>query len=154
MTGPVGLRVRRHVSTRRCSPPPEPRDERRRWVTFGCRLNAYESEVIRRQAERRGGACDRGQHLRGDRRGGAAIAQAIRKLARERPGAHRGHRLRRADRARDLRRHAEVALVLGNEEKLSAESGAARDCWRAPFGLARGEVVVNDIMAVTETART
>ena len=41
-------------------------------VTFGCRLNAYEFEVIRAHA-RRGRAHRRGggQHLRGDRRGGA-----------------------------------------------------------------------------------
>ena len=98
-------------------------------VTFGCRLNAYESEVIRRAGARRPGLADAvvvntcavtAEAVRQAR-------QAIRRLAREQPGrAHRRHRLRGADRAR--RRFAampEVALVLGNEEKLSAEA------WRA-----------------------
>ena len=39
-------------------------------VTFGCRLNIAESEVIRRAA-RRARRCGRGQHLRGDRGSGA-----------------------------------------------------------------------------------
>src|ERR1700677_3844214 len=42
----------------RCSPAWEPGDERPKMsvdvVTFGCRLNAAESEVIRREAERAG----------------------------------------------------------------------------------------------------
>ena len=71
-------------------------------VTFGCRLNAYESEVIRREAEAAGLAdavvvntcAVTAEAVRQAR-------QTIRRLERERPGrAHRGHRLRGADRAR------------------------------------------------------
>jgi threonylcarbamoyladenosine tRNA methylthiotransferase MtaB len=60
-------------------------------VTFGCRLNAYESEVIRREAQAAGLAdtivvntC-------------AVTAEAVRQRAAAR--AHRGDRLRGADRA-------------------------------------------------------
>jgi threonylcarbamoyladenosine tRNA methylthiotransferase MtaB len=63
-------------------------------VTFGCRLNAAESEVIRREAERAGfrdtvvvNTC-------------AVTAEAVRQA-----GQNRRHRLRRADRAADFRRH-------------------------------------------------
>ena len=54
MTGPGGVRIRRPLRSARCSP------RTARWsvsvdvVTFGCRLNAYESEVIRRQAQAAG----------------------------------------------------------------------------------------------------
>ena len=126
-------------------------------VTFGCRLNAYESEVIRRQAEAAGVARrGRGQHLRGDRRGGAAGA----------PGDPQARA--RASRARivvtgcaaqtepdTFAAMPEVALVLGNEEKLSAAFWRQQRevLARGAFGLDADEkVVVNDIMAVTETA--
>ena len=77
-------------------------------VTFGCRLNAYESEVIRRAgAGRRARRHRRRQHLRGDGGSGAAGApDHPQAQARAPAGAHRGHRLRGADRAADLRRHA------------------------------------------------
>ena len=77
-------------------------------VTFGCRLNTYESEVIRRQAQAAGLAetvvvntcAVTAEAVRQAR-------QTIRRLKRERPAAaHRGHRLRGADRAADVRRHA------------------------------------------------
>ena len=36
-------------------------------LTFGCRLNSYESEVMKQQAERSGARqCHFGQYLRGD----------------------------------------------------------------------------------------
>jgi threonylcarbamoyladenosine tRNA methylthiotransferase MtaB len=124
-------------------------------VTFGCRLNAYESEVIRRQAEAAGVAdaivvntcAVTGEAVRQSR-------QAIRKLAREHPGAHvlvTGCAAQiEPDTFADM---PEVALVLGNEEKLSAEFWRAHRDVASPFGLGRDEkVVVNDIMAVTETA--
>ena len=68
-------------------------------LTFGCRLNAFESEVIRREAESAGlsdtvviNSCAVTNE---------AVAQArqsIRRLKRERPeAAHRRHRLRGAD---------------------------------------------------------
>jgi threonylcarbamoyladenosine tRNA methylthiotransferase MtaB len=124
-------------------------------VTFGCRLNACESEVIRRQAEAAGVAnaivvntcAVTAEAVRQSR-------QAIRKLARERPGAHvlvTGCAAQtEPDTFADM---PEVALVLGNEEKLSAEFWRAHRDIASPFGLGRDEkVVVNDIMAVTETA--
>ncbi len=73
-------------------------------VTFGCRLNAAESEVIRREAERAGlsdtvvvNTCAvTAEAVRQAR-------QAIRALRRERPQVEdRGHRLRGADRAADI----------------------------------------------------
>ena len=75
-------------------------------VTFGCRLNAAESEVIRREAERAGlsdtvvvNTCAvTGEAVRQAR-------QTIRALRRDRPQAQdRRHRLRGADRAADFRR--------------------------------------------------
>ena len=77
-------------------------------VTFGCRLNTYESEVIRNAAAGAGIAdavvvntcAVTAEAVRQAR-------QSIRRLKRERPDAkHRRHRLRGADRAADLRRHA------------------------------------------------
>ena len=93
-------------------------------ITFGCRLNAYESEVIRRNAEAAGPRRHRGgQHLRGDRRGGAAGEQTIRRIARERPDARIVVTGCAAQiEPRDVRRHAEVDRVLGNEEKLDAKA--------------------------------
>jgi threonylcarbamoyladenosine tRNA methylthiotransferase MtaB len=126
-------------------------------VTFGCRLNAYESEVIRRQAADAGlgdavvvNTCAvTAEAVRQAR-------QTIRRLKRERPAA----RIVVTGCAAQTEPETfsgmpEVDLVLGNEEKISAtlwpEVGAALD--RAPFGLDREEKVrVNDIMAVKETA--
>ena len=131
-------------------------------VTFGCRLNAYESEVIRREAEAAGLA-----------EGGLAdtivvntcavtaeatrqARQAIRKLARERPGARivvTGCAAQ-VEPAR-FRAMPEVDRVLGNAEKLDPRA------WRATRALfARGagapdddaKDAVNDIMAVRQTA--
>jgi threonylcarbamoyladenosine tRNA methylthiotransferase MtaB len=126
-------------------------------VTFGCRLNAYEGEVIRRQAQAAGLAdavivntcAVTAEAVRQSR-------QAIRSLKRERPDAPivvtgcaaQTEPKRFAD-------MPEVALVLGNEEKISARAWREhRDVLaRVPFGLAAEEkVVVNDIMAVTQTA--
>ena len=77
-------------------------------VTFGCRLNTYESEAMQRHAEAAGlgdvvivNTCAVTAEATRQAR------QAIRRLARETPGgAHRRHRLRRAGRAASLRRHA------------------------------------------------
>jgi threonylcarbamoyladenosine tRNA methylthiotransferase MtaB len=126
-------------------------------VTFGCRLNAYESEVIRREAAAAGvtdtvvvNTCAvTAEAVRQSR-------QSIRRLKRERPDARivvTGCAAQTEPKS--FAAMPEVALVLGNEEKMSAE------VWRrqrealdhAPFGLAAEEkVAVNDIMAVTETA--
>jgi threonylcarbamoyladenosine tRNA methylthiotransferase MtaB len=126
-------------------------------VTFGCRLNAYESEVIRREAGAAGLAAAvvvntcavTAEAVRQAR-------QAIRKRKREQPDARivvTGCAAQTEPQT--FAAMPEVALVLGNEQKLSAEAWRAqRDALaRAPFGLDRDEkVAVNDIMAVTETA--
>ncbi len=76
-------------------------------VTFGCRLNAFEAEVIRREAE--GAGLSDTIVINSCAVTNEAVAQArqsIRKLKRERPGcAHRRHRLRGADAKRHVRRH-------------------------------------------------
>ncbi|HEX3886503.1 MAG TPA: tRNA (N(6)-L-threonylcarbamoyladenosine(37)-C(2))-methylthiotransferase MtaB [Phenylobacterium sp.] len=119
-------------------------------VTFGCRLNAYESEIIRKQAAADGlsdaivfNTCAvTGEAVRQAR-------QAIRKARRERPGA----RLIVTGCAAQIdpaafAGMAEVDLVLGNAEKAQAGSyvlapGSAPEL---------GRVRVNDIMSVRETA--
>ncbi|TWG50028.1 MULTISPECIES: tRNA (N(6)-L-threonylcarbamoyladenosine(37)-C(2))-methylthiotransferase MtaB [unclassified Aminobacter] len=124
-------------------------------LTFGCRLNAYESEVMRREA-----------HTAGldTLAGGAVIVntcavtaeavrqakQAIRKARRENPDA----RIIVTGCAAQTDPEGfgsmdEVDLVLGNEEKLKAHSYRALP----DFGVNDFEKVrVNDIMSVTETA--
>jgi threonylcarbamoyladenosine tRNA methylthiotransferase MtaB len=115
-------------------------------VTFGCRLNAYESEVIRARAAEDGltdavvfNTCAvTAEAVRQAR-------QAIRKARRERPGA----RLIVTGCAAQIDPDAfasmvEVDLVLGNAEKSQAGAYALRaDASR---------VRVNDIMSVRETA--
>jgi threonylcarbamoyladenosine tRNA methylthiotransferase MtaB len=126
-------------------------------VTFGCRLNAYESEVIRREAASAGvsdtvivNTCAvTAEAVR-------QAKQTIRRLARERPGARivvTGCAAQtEAGMFADM---PEVDRVLGNEEKLDAVQWAeTRGVFDAnAFGIAREEkIVVNDIMAVKETA--
>jgi threonylcarbamoyladenosine tRNA methylthiotransferase MtaB len=126
-------------------------------VTFGCRLNAYESEVIRAHAEKAGLAdtivvntCAVTAEATRQAR------QAIRKLARERPGARIVVTGCAAQvEPASFRDMPEVDRVLGNSEKLSVE--AWRDTQalfarRAGVPEREAKVVVNDIMAVTETA--
>jgi threonylcarbamoyladenosine tRNA methylthiotransferase MtaB len=115
-------------------------------VTFGCRLNAYESEVIRARAAEDGlenaivfNTCAvTGEAVRQAR-------QAIRKARRENPNA----KLIVTGCAAQIDPAAfaamdEVDLVLGNAEK--SQAGAYAE--RAP----EGKVRVNDIMSVRETA--
>ncbi|MDO8324801.1 MAG: tRNA (N(6)-L-threonylcarbamoyladenosine(37)-C(2))-methylthiotransferase MtaB [Phenylobacterium sp.] len=115
-------------------------------VTFGCRLNAYESEVIRARAAEDGlsnaivfNTCAvTGEAVRQAR-------QAIRKARRERPDAKvivTGCAAQIDPAA--FAAMAEVDLVLGNAEKSEAGAYAAS----AP----EGRVRVNDIMSVRETA--
>jgi threonylcarbamoyladenosine tRNA methylthiotransferase MtaB len=126
-------------------------------VTFGCRLNAYESEVIRREAAAAGIAdtvvvntCAVTAEAVCQSR------QSIRKLKRERPDT----RIVVTGCAAQIEPATfadmpEVALVLGNGEKLDAATWRRQSAAlaQAPFGLAGEEkVVVNDIMAVKETA--
>jgi len=117
-------------------------------ITFGCRLNAYESEVMREQASAAGlsdavivNTC-------------AVTAEAVRQARQA---------IRRARRVRpdakiivtgcaaqiDPSRFAamdEVDYVIGNQEKLEAKTFAGFDIEGSE------RVVVNDIMSVTETA--
>ena len=115
-------------------------------VTFGCRLNAYESEVIRKRAAEDGltdavvfNTCAvTGEAVRQAR-------QAIRKARRERPGA----KLIVTGCAAQIDPAAfaamsEVDLVLGNAEKSQAGAYAPS---AEPM-----RVRVNDIMSVRETA--
>ncbi|BCH30036.1 tRNA (N(6)-L-threonylcarbamoyladenosine(37)-C(2))-methylthiotran sferase MtaB [Mesorhizobium sp. L-8-10] len=124
-------------------------------VTFGCRLNTYESEVMRREAETAG---------LGSLKGGAVIfntcavtaeavrqaKQSIRKARRESPDA----RIIVTGCAAQTDPAAfvamdEVDLVLGNEEKLRSSNYRALP----DFGVNDTEKArVNDIMSVRETA--
>jgi threonylcarbamoyladenosine tRNA methylthiotransferase MtaB len=114
-------------------------------VTFGCRLNAFESEVMRRHARDAGlsdaiifNTCAVTAEAERQAR------QAIRKARRENPGARiivTGCAAQvSTGRFADM---PEVDRVIGNGEKLKPESYAAA-------GQAR--VQVDDIMAVEETA--
>ena len=121
-------------------------------VTFGCRLNAAESEVIRREAERAGFAdtvvvntcAVTAEAVRQAR-------QTIRALRRDRPHA----RIVVTGCAAQTEPATFAAMpeadqVLGNTEKLSAAAWAgaraALDLGGAP------KAIVNDIMAVKDTA--
>jgi threonylcarbamoyladenosine tRNA methylthiotransferase MtaB len=120
-------------------------------VTFGCRLNAYESEAMQRQAEAAGhdnlvvvNTCAVTAEATRQAR------QTIRKLAREKPGA----KIVVTGCAAQVEPHRfgampEVALVVGNHEKMQAATWSGLDA----FGLnGGGKVLVDDIMAVKETA--
>jgi threonylcarbamoyladenosine tRNA methylthiotransferase MtaB len=121
-------------------------------VTFGCRLNAAESEVIRREAERAGFAdtvvvntcAVTTEAVRQAR-------QAIRALRRERPQAKiivTGCAAQTEPQT--FIGMAEADRVLGNTEKLSAAGWTNA---RAAFDVAGSpKAIVNDIMAVKETA--
>jgi threonylcarbamoyladenosine tRNA methylthiotransferase MtaB len=126
-------------------------------LTFGCRLNAFESEVIRREAERAGLADT--IVINSCAVTNEAVAQArqsIRRLKRERPEARivvtgcaaQTQPAMFAD-------MAEVDRVVGNDEKMRSEawrdSRAAFDA--SPFGIGSSEkIAVADIMAVREMA--
>ena len=113
-------------------------------LTFGCRLNAFESEVIRGHAAAAGlndavivNTCAVTKEAERQAR------QAIRRARRDHPGA----RLIVTGCAAqiDPARYAampEVDLVLGNDEKLKRES----------YAPSAARVAVGDIMALTETA--
>jgi len=120
-------------------------------VSFGCRLNAAESEVIRREAEHAG--FDDTVVVNTCAVTAEAVRQArqtIRALRRERPQAKiivTGCAAQTEPRT--FAAMPETDGILGNEEKLSA---AAWMQARA-FGVADApKALVNDIMAVKETA--
>ncbi len=120
-------------------------------VTFGCRLNIAESEAMQRHAEAAGlsdivivNTCAVTAEASRQAR------QSIRRIAREKPGTRdRRHRLRRAGGGADLRGHAGSSAVIGNDEKMKAETFRNLH----DFGIGESEkILVNDIMAVKETA--
>ena len=126
-------------------------------VTFGCRLNTYESEVIRNAAASAGIAdavvvntcAVTAEAVRQAR-------QSIRRLKRERPDAKivvTGCAAQTEPQT--FASMPEIALVVGNDRKLDAEfwTGQRLALDRTTFGLdAEEKVRVNDIMAVKETA--
>ena len=127
-------------------------------VTFGCRLNAFESEVIAREAASAGltetiviNSCAVTNE---------AVAQArqsIRRLKRERPDVRIVVTGCAAQtQARMFADMAEVDRVLGNDDKMRPEvwrdARMALDA-RAGLGIAASEkIAVSDIMAVREMA--
>jgi threonylcarbamoyladenosine tRNA methylthiotransferase MtaB len=115
-------------------------------ITFGCRLNAYESEVIRENAKKAGlknaiifNTCAVTAEAERQAR------QAIRKCRRENPNA----KIIVTGCAAQINPHSfshmpEVNQVLGNTEKMDIK-----------YFLTEGEharIIVNDIMSVRETA--
>ena len=109
-------------------------DNEPRLVTFGCRLNTYESEVMRAHAKKAGmrdaiifNTCAVTAHAEKEAR------SAIRRARRENPDA----------KIIVTGCSAQVNQVIGNDLKLKAET------WGAP---AEEKVLVNDIMSVKETA--
>src|SRR5438445_859056 len=122
-------------------------------VTFGCRLNAFESEVIRREADSAGlsdtiviNSCAVTNE---------AVAQArqsIRRLKRERPDARIVVTGCAAQtQAKMFADMAEVDRVVGNDDKMRG------DAWRAAHtafnaSIANDKIAVTDIMAVREMA--
>jgi threonylcarbamoyladenosine tRNA methylthiotransferase MtaB len=127
-------------------------------VTFGCRLNAFESEIVRVEAERAGltetiviNSCAVTNE---------AVAQArqsIRRLKRERPSARIVVTGCAAQtQAEMFAGMAEVDRVVGNDDKMRSEA------WRTTrtaldtaekFGITASEkIAVADIMAVREMA--
>jgi threonylcarbamoyladenosine tRNA methylthiotransferase MtaB len=121
-------------------------------ITFGCRLNAFESEVIAREAE--GAGLGDTIVINSCAVTNEAVAQArqsIRKLKRERPAA----RIVVTGCAAQTQSAmfagmAEVDRVVGNDDKMRGDAWRAT---RAAFDLdAVEKVAVSDIMAVREMA--
>lgn len=121
-----------------------------RTLTFGCRLNAYEGEVMKAEAEKAGledaiiiNTCAVTQEAVSQAR------KAVRKARRENPQSRiivTGCAAQTE--ARSFGDMEEVDLVIGNADKLKAESYRPMT-----FGLKLNDKVqVNDIMSVRETA--
>jgi len=117
-------------------------------VTFGCRLNAHESDVIRRHAEHAGlrdvaivNTCAVTSEAV------AKARQAIRKLAREHAQVVVTGCAAQINPS-TFAQMPEVARVIGNEDKLHAAAWQAAHDALAPAS-ARAKIAVSDIMAVT-----
>src|SRR5215471_3300197 len=121
-------------------------------ITFGCRLNAFESEVIAREAK--GAGLDDTIIINSCAVTNEAVAQArqsIRKLKRERPDARIVVTGCAAQtQARMFADMSEVDRVIGNDDKIRSEAWRAT---RAFLDVDGGEkIAVSDIMAVKEMA--
>ena len=107
-------------------------------ITFGCRLNAFESEIIRRQAESAGLA--QTIVINSCAVTNEAVAQArqsIRKLRRERPTTRIVVTGCAAQTLGEMfARMPEVDRVLGNEDKLR------REAWRATAALVTAQLLM------------
>jgi threonylcarbamoyladenosine tRNA methylthiotransferase MtaB len=137
------------ISIRRCLLP-SPKIMSVEIVTFGCRLNASESEVIAREAERAGltqtiiiNSCAVTNEAV------AQARQAIRRLKRERPSVRIVVTGCAAQtQSRMFAGMTEVDRVVGNDDKLLAEA------WRAARaaldGAARSGVAVSEKVAVAD----
>jgi threonylcarbamoyladenosine tRNA methylthiotransferase MtaB len=125
-------------------------------LTFGCRLNAFESEVIAREAERAGlydtvviNSCAVTNE---------AVAQArqsIRRLKRQRPDVRIVVTGCAAQTQPEMfAEMAEVDRVVGNDEKMRGDAWReARAAFDTGFGVGTSEkIAVADIMAVKEMA--
>lgn len=119
-------------------------------LTFGCRLNAYEGEVMKAEAEKAG--LDNAIIINTCAVTAEAVKQAkqaVRKARRDNPAARiivTGCAAQTE--ARTFGDMDDVDLVIGNEDKLKAESYRPM-----VFGTALNDKVqVNDIMSVRETA--
>ncbi|UXN71468.1 tRNA (N(6)-L-threonylcarbamoyladenosine(37)-C(2))-methylthiotransferase MtaB [Devosia neptuniae] len=119
-------------------------------LTFGCRLNAYEAEVMKAEAEKAG--LDNAIIINTCAVTAEAVRQAkqaVRKARRDNPAARiivTGCAAQTE--ARSFGDMAEVDLVIGNNDKMKAESYQPM-----VFGTPLNDKVqVNDIMSVRETA--
>jgi threonylcarbamoyladenosine tRNA methylthiotransferase MtaB len=121
-------------------------------ITFGCRLNAFESEVIAREA--RGAGLSDTVVINSCAVTNEAVAQArqsIRRLKRERPGARivvTGCAAQtQGQMFADM---GEVDRVIGNDDKMRGDAWLAA---RAAFDVKGAEkIAVSDIMAVKQMA--
>jgi threonylcarbamoyladenosine tRNA methylthiotransferase MtaB len=121
-------------------------------ITFGCRLNAFESEVIAREAGNAG--LDQTIVINSCAVTNEAVAQArqsIRRLKRERPEARIVVTGCAAQtQSADFAGMAEVDRIIGNDDKMRGDAWRAT---RAAFDIDASEkVAVSDIMAVKEMA--
>src|ERR1700741_3592279 len=126
-------------------------------ITFGCRLNAFESEVLAREAESAG--LEQTIVINSCAVTNEAVAQArqsIRKLKRERPDARIIVTGCAAQTQSDMfAAMPEGDRIIGNDDKLQAEAWpATAQAMVAPrFGIDASEkVAVSDIMAVKAMA--
>src|SRR5438034_61419 len=148
------------ASIRRCLPGPSKKTAPEMSVdvvTFGCRLNAFESQVIRREAEAAG--LEDTIVINSCAVTNEAVAQArqqVRRLKRERPGARIVVTGCAAQtQAKMFADMTEVDRVLGNDEKMRGDAWRdTRVAFDAGFGIAEAEkIAVADIMQVQQMAQ-